>query len=67
MCIEHRGYLIEQATENNHIIIIKDDSIVLHISCTEKMTRLQLCGIVDGYIKYRESGDVADIYRYVEG
>jgi hypothetical protein len=44
-------------------MIVKDDRMVLHSACTEKKTEQQLRGIVDGYIKYLESGNVADIYR----
>lgn len=63
MCIEHRGYFIQQSTYNNHIMIIKDDRMLLHASCTEKMTEKQLRGVVDGYIKFLESGNAADIWR----
>lgn len=67
MCIEHRGYFIQQSTYNNHIMIVKDDRMVLHSACTEKKTELQLRGIVDGWIKYLESGNIADIYKNAEG
>ena len=66
MCIEHRGYFIQQSTYNNHIMIIKDNRMRLHAQCSVKMTEQELRGIVDGYIKYLESGDVIDIWRDVE-
>lgn len=67
MRIEHKGYFVQQSSYNNHIMIIKDDRMVLHVNCTEKRTEQQLRGLVDGYIKYLESGDVADLYRDAEG
>lgn len=63
MCIEHRGYFIQQSSYNNHIMIIKDDRMVFHAQCTDKFTEKQLRGIVNGYIKFLESGNVIDIWR----
>lgn len=62
MCVEHRGYFIQQSDYNNHIMIIKDERMVLHSQYEEKLTEKQLRGIVDGYLKYKISGDPADIY-----
>lgn len=43
--IEHNGYTIVQCT-NNHIQIYKDGRIVMHASCTKKMTEEELRGQV---------------------
>ena len=66
MCIEHRGYFVQQSSYNNHIMIIKDERMVFHAQCTEKKTEKQLRQIVDGYIKFIESENAADIWRDVE-
>ena len=63
MVIEHKGYRIEQNDYNNHIMMCKDDRMVLHVNCTEKRTEQQLRGLVDGYIKFLESGDMVDIFQ----
>lgn len=39
--IEHEGYTIIQET-NNHIQIYKDNHLVMHASCTKKMTEEEL-------------------------
>lgn len=39
--VEHNGYTIIQCT-NNHIQIYKDGRIVMHASCTKKMTEEEL-------------------------
>ena len=39
--VEHNGYTIIQCT-NNHIQIYKDGRIVMHASCTKKMTEDEL-------------------------
>lgn len=51
--VEHNGYTIVQAT-NNHIQIYKDDQIILHASCTKKMTEEELKQQVDLIKKIRE-------------
>lgn len=66
MGFEHKGYWIQQSTYNNHIMIVKGDRLAFHAQCTEKMTETQLRQVVDGYIKFLESGDVIDIWRDVE-
>lgn len=66
-CFEHRGYFVQQSGYNNHIMIIKDERMVFHAQCTKKMTEKQLRQIVDGYIKFLESENAADIWRDVEG
>ena len=66
MGIEHRGHYVQQSSYNNHIMIVKDDRMVFHAQCTEKRTERQLRQLVDGYIKFTESGDAVDIWRDVE-
>lgn len=44
--VEHNGYTIIQCT-NNHIQIYKDERIVMHCSCTKKMTEEELKGQVE--------------------
>ena len=66
MIIEHRGYFVQQSSYNNHIMIVKDDRMVYHAQCHEKRTERQLRQLVDGYIKFTESGDAIDIWRDVE-
>lgn len=39
--VEHNGYTIIQCT-NNHIQVYKDGSLVMHASCTKKMTEDEL-------------------------
>lgn len=46
--------------------LIKDGRMVLHSQYSEKLTEKQLRGIVDGYLKYKISGDPADIYYELE-
>lgn len=54
--VEHEGYKIIQCT-NNHIQIYKDDRIVMHASCTKKMTEEELKQQVDLLKTIREGKD----------
>lgn len=46
--IEHLGYTISQAN-NNHIMICKDDAMVMHINCSKKLTEDELKEQLDFY------------------
>ncbi len=45
---EHRGYFVQQSSYNNGIMIVKDDRMVYHAQCTDKLTERQLRQLVDG-------------------
>ena len=51
MNIKYKGYEISQSDYNNHIIISKNQKIVMHISATEKFSIEQLKLIVDFWLE----------------
>lgn len=53
--VEHEGYKIVQCT-NNHIQIYKDDRIIMHASCTKKMTEEELKKYID-FLKDIQEGN----------
>lgn len=48
--IEHRGYTVEQ-TSNNHIWIGKNGQMVCHAQCDKRLTDDELRGRVDALLK----------------
>lgn len=50
MTIEYKGYTISQSG-NNHIMIMKDNRMVMHIAATEQKTAEQLREHVDFYLR----------------
>jgi len=53
MKVNYKGYIISQSN-NNHIMIIKDNQMVFHSSCTKKLTIEELKQQVDLYLKLVE-------------
>ena len=51
MTIEYKGYTVSQAEINNHIMIVKDEMMVMHIPVTEPKTAEQLKGYVYFYLR----------------
>ncbi len=51
--VEHKGFTIIQTT-NNHLQMYKDNRIVMHASCTTKMTEDELRAEVDRYENMRK-------------
>lgn len=49
--VEYKGYTVSQAERNNHIMIVKDEKMIMHIPATEPKTSEQLKGYVDFYLK----------------
>ena len=49
MKIEYKGYVISQSNYNNHIMITKDNKMVMHIQATKKMTEEELKEALDLY------------------
>lgn len=49
--VEYKGYTVSQAEINNHIMIVKDERMVMHIPATEPKTSEQLKGYVDFYLE----------------
>lgn len=52
--IEHLGYTISQA-RNNHVMICKDDEMVMHISCCKELTEDELKEKLDFYLYMSKS------------
>ena len=50
MTIEYKGYTISQSG-NNHIMIVKDNRMLMHITATEQKTAEQLKKYVDFYLR----------------
>lgn len=50
MTIEYKGYTIIQSG-NDHIMIAKDNRMVMHITATEQKTAEQLKKYVDFYLR----------------
>ena len=48
--IEYKGYIISQA-DNNHIMIIKDNQMVFHSSCTKLLNKEELKKEIDRFIE----------------
>lgn len=34
---EYKGYILQQSNFNNHYMIFKDDKMIMHCQCTEKL------------------------------
>lgn len=49
--VEYKGYTVSQAEINNHIMIVKDEKMIMHITATEPKTAERLKGYVDFYLK----------------
>lgn len=49
--LEYKGYTVSQAERNNHIMIVKDERMVMHIPVTEPKTAEQLKTYVDFYLE----------------
>lgn len=47
---EHKGYVLQQSSYNNHYMIIKDDKMVMHCQCTEKLDQKGAEEAIDFYI-----------------
>ena len=47
MKIKYKGYIIIQSSYNNHIMIIKDNKMVMHISTNKPYTKEELKELVD--------------------
>lgn len=52
--IEYLGYTISQAS-NNHIMICKDNEMVMHISCSKELTEDELKEKLDFYFYMKNS------------
>ena len=50
MKVEYKGYVIEQSKYNNHIMIFKDNKMVMHISATKKFSESELKSIVNFWL-----------------
>lgn len=50
---EHKGYALQQTSYNWHYMIIdpKTDKMVMHVSCTEKLTEDEAKAAIEGYLK----------------
>ena len=66
MCIEYKGYVIQQSTYNNHIMIIKENRMVMHSQCSQKLNEKQLCDLVDEFVKFTESAAAAALLQDLE-
>ena len=62
---EYKGYILQQSNYNNHYMIFKDDKMVMHCQCTEKLNQKKAEENIDffidlssGKIKPKEKGDV---------
>lgn len=51
--VEYKGYIAEQAY-NNHVIILKDDKMILHASCDKKKTDDELKEMIDAFILLKQ-------------
>lgn len=49
--VEYKGYTVSQAEINNHIMIVKDEMMVMHIPATQPKTAEQLKKYVDFYLE----------------
>ena len=50
---EHNGYVLQQSSYNWHYMIIdtKTDKMVMHVSCTEKLTEDEAKKAIDALLK----------------
>lgn len=47
---EYKGYILQQSGYNNHYMIFKDDKMVMHSQCTEKLNQKTAEQIIDLYL-----------------
>lgn len=47
---EHKGYVLQQSDYNNHFMIFKDDKMVCHSQCTEKLDQKKAEENIDFFI-----------------
>ena len=50
---EHKGYVLQQSNYTNHYMIFKNNSVVLHASCTGKLTENEAKEHIERYINSR--------------
>jgi hypothetical protein len=50
MILDYKGYRVSQSDYNNHVMIAKDGHMVMHASCTKKLSEKELQEEVDNYI-----------------
>ena len=54
MTVKYKGYEAVQSDYNNHVMIVKDGRMVMHIDCTENMSAKELRGKIERCIMIRE-------------
>lgn len=47
---EYKGYVLQQSGYNNHYMILKDDKMVMHCQCNEKLNQKGAEKAIDFYI-----------------
>ena len=50
--VEYKGFHVSQSVYNCHVIILKDDKMVLHSACDKILTNDELCQMVDNYLLF---------------
>jgi len=50
--VEYKGFRVSQSVYNCHVIISKDDKMVLHSASDRILTNEELCQMVDDYLSF---------------
>ena len=59
----HKGEYTAVQSTNKHIMILKNDRMVMHSQCTEDKTEEELLNMIDSYIRFSASGAIEDLLR----
>lgn len=62
---EYKGYVLQQSNFNNHYMIFKDDKMIMHCQCTEKLDQKGAEEAIEFYLdmiagKYDKESDASE-------
>lgn len=66
--IEYKGYIIVQSDYNNHVMIADADGrMMMHASCTHRMTDDELRDMIERYVTMTETSEFRRLLAEREG